>query len=425
MQAPPSCGGRSTDARSRRDLVDLFLERIERLDPRLERVPGVLADQARPRPTGRRRASTPARTPLLGVPVAIKDEFDVAGQLNTCCAPPDQVAATDSEVVRRLRAAGAVPLGITNVPELTIWPFTETESWGKTANPWDANRTPGGSSGGSAAAVAAGSQPSPSARTVPDRSASQPRGAASSASSRSAAGSPTGRCPSTGTACRCRALRAHGPRRSAVPRRDGRARAGGCRRSRPAPRSRSRRPRGVSPARWIAISTKVPAGDRARLAGRADRRRLDRRPAALARPRRPRARPRLRLCLEPRHAPLPAWHPRRRPALPHPSGSKAPRVRSRGWRCSSRKRGETQPCDRVENRGARQLAVPRLRRAAHAHDRASRTTGREMGGARRADDAQRGDLALPVHARCGTSPASRPHPSPPGSTAPGMPMAVS
>ncbi len=65
-------------------------------------------------------------------------------------------AAADAEVVRRLREAGAVIIGKTHVPEMTLWPFTETATFGVTRNPWDMQRTPGGSSGGSAAAVAAG-----------------------------------------------------------------------------------------------------------------------------------------------------------------------------------------------------------------------------------------------------------------------------
>ena len=67
--------------------------------------------------------------------------------------PPE---AADGEVVRRLRAAGAIPIGITNVPELMIFPWTASAANGVTRNPWDPTRTPGGSSGGSAAAVAAG-----------------------------------------------------------------------------------------------------------------------------------------------------------------------------------------------------------------------------------------------------------------------------
>jgi amidase len=91
------------------------------------------------------------------VPIAVKDDIDVAGEVTTygtnAAGGP---AAADAEVVRRLREAGAVIIGKTNVPELTIWPFTETATFGATRNPWDVQRAPGGSSGGSAAAVAAG-----------------------------------------------------------------------------------------------------------------------------------------------------------------------------------------------------------------------------------------------------------------------------
>ena len=71
----------------------------------------------------------------------------------------DTPAPADSEVVRRLRAAGAIIVGKTKMPELGLWPFTESITWGVTRNPWDTDRTPGGSSGGSAAAVAAGLVP--------------------------------------------------------------------------------------------------------------------------------------------------------------------------------------------------------------------------------------------------------------------------
>src|SRR4026208_251268 len=91
---------------SARDLVDLFVERIARIDPRLNAFRVVLGDQARAEADrAPARTDAGATAPRPGGPVAIKDEFDVAGQLNTCgCAPPDQVAAEDSEVVRRLRA---------------------------------------------------------------------------------------------------------------------------------------------------------------------------------------------------------------------------------------------------------------------------------------------------------------------------------
>jgi amidase len=143
------------------ELLALYLERIERLDTQLNAFRVVLGDQAAAEAErAQARLDAGETTPLLGIPVAIKDEFDVEGQLNTMgTGAVDEPARRDSEVVRRLRAAGAIPIGITKVPELTIWPFTETKSWGKTRNPWNPDRAPGGSSGGSGAAVAAGLAP--------------------------------------------------------------------------------------------------------------------------------------------------------------------------------------------------------------------------------------------------------------------------
>ncbi|HEV7421579.1 MAG TPA: amidase [Mycobacterium sp.] len=95
--------------------------------------------------------------PLLGIPIAVKDDVDVAGaptRFGTSGAVPD--ATADAEVVRRLRAAGAVIVGKTNTCELGQWPFTSGPAFGHTRNPWSREHTPGGSSGGSAAAVAAG-----------------------------------------------------------------------------------------------------------------------------------------------------------------------------------------------------------------------------------------------------------------------------
>ncbi|GGO82346.1 amidase [Wenjunlia tyrosinilytica] len=100
------------------------------------------------------------RRPLLGVPVAVKDDTDVAG-LPTLfgCRGEIGPASADAEPVRRLREAGAVIVGKTNACELGQWPFTEGPAFGATRNPWNTDHTPGGSSGGSAAAVAAGLVP--------------------------------------------------------------------------------------------------------------------------------------------------------------------------------------------------------------------------------------------------------------------------
>jgi amidase len=141
-----------------RELTELYLERIGRLDPRLNAFRVVIAERAlaeADQADGRRRGGD--SRPLLGVPVAIKDDCEVAGEVTArgtnAHGGPER---DDSEVVRRLRAAGAIVVGKTNVPELTIVPFTESPTFGATRNPWDEQRTPGGSSGGSAAAVAAG-----------------------------------------------------------------------------------------------------------------------------------------------------------------------------------------------------------------------------------------------------------------------------
>ena len=104
------------------------------------------------------RLDSGERAPLLGVPVAVKDNFDLAGEVTSHgTGIAHTPAAHDCEVVLRLRAAGAVIIGITTLPELAAFgQFTESATWGVTRNPWNATRTPGGSSGGSAVAVTAG-----------------------------------------------------------------------------------------------------------------------------------------------------------------------------------------------------------------------------------------------------------------------------
>ncbi|MEU9913824.1 amidase [Streptomyces sp. NPDC051001] len=107
-----------------------------------------------------RELAAGVRGPLLGVPVAVKDDMDVAGEPTAFGCQGEFPAVTqDGEAVRRLRAAGAVVVGKTNTCEFGQWPFTEGPAFGATRNPWSTEHTPGGSSGGSAAAVAAGLVP--------------------------------------------------------------------------------------------------------------------------------------------------------------------------------------------------------------------------------------------------------------------------
>ncbi|MEU4130451.1 amidase [Streptomyces wuyuanensis] len=145
---------------SARELTELLLARIERHDGTLNAFTAVMAEEALAE-AGRRDAASPEeRGPLHGVPVAVKEENDVEGRVTTFgTAANTRPAPADSEVVRRLRAAGAVVIGKTNMPEFGLFPFTESSAHGSTRNPWSPDRSPGGSSGGSAAAVAAGLVP--------------------------------------------------------------------------------------------------------------------------------------------------------------------------------------------------------------------------------------------------------------------------
>jgi amidase len=138
-----------------RELVEACLRRIEAIDPKLNAFRATMADEAL-------AAADAAQGDglLAGVPIAVKADTPLAGQPTTHGSRSYGPAETeDAEVVRRLRIAGAIPIGITNVPELTIFPWTASDATGITRNPWDPERTPGGSSGGSAAAVAAGMVP--------------------------------------------------------------------------------------------------------------------------------------------------------------------------------------------------------------------------------------------------------------------------
>ena len=147
---------------SSRETTDALLDRVVRHDRRLNAFSVVMDEQARAEADACDSAGARGDEmgPLHGVPVAIKEEIDVAGQVTTFGGRANSTPApADAEVVRRLRAAGAVIIGKTAMPEFGQWPFTESTAHGLTRNPWDTDKSTGGSSGGSAAAVAAGLVP--------------------------------------------------------------------------------------------------------------------------------------------------------------------------------------------------------------------------------------------------------------------------
>ena len=137
------------------ELTELYLERIERLDPELSSFVTVDADGALA------SARAPADGPFSGVPIPIKDLTATAGLRTTYSSKQfaDHVPDFDTAVVRRIREAGFVIVGKTNTPEFGTIAMTESELNGDCRNPWDVSRTPGGSSGGAACAVAAGLAP--------------------------------------------------------------------------------------------------------------------------------------------------------------------------------------------------------------------------------------------------------------------------
>lgn len=138
------------------ELVEAALEAIERVQPAINAFTHVLSDDARAR--AKELEASESLGPLHGVPVAVKELYDIAGVPTTgCCAAyASRIATTDSAVVERLRAAGAIVVAKTNQHELAHGGTSLVSSFGPVANPWDLRRTAGGSSGGSGAAVAAG-----------------------------------------------------------------------------------------------------------------------------------------------------------------------------------------------------------------------------------------------------------------------------
>lgn len=149
-----------TGAVTSRDLLEQHLERIARLDPLLGAVVTLDADGARARADEADRAVAAGRPtgPLHGLPVTVKDCLETRGMRTTCGSSvlAEYVPERDATAVARLRAAGAIVMGKTNLPEWASDSQTSNELFGETRNPWDLSRSPGGSSGGPAVATAAG-----------------------------------------------------------------------------------------------------------------------------------------------------------------------------------------------------------------------------------------------------------------------------
>lgn len=143
-----------------REVVQAALDRLAAVNPALNAVPIVLADEAlrEADAADRRIAAGESLPPLHGVPVTVKSNVDQRGCATSNGIPAfrDVIAADDSPVVANLRRAGAIIIGRTNVPELSVRWFTDNPLHGTTYSPWDRGVTPGGSTGGGAVAVATG-----------------------------------------------------------------------------------------------------------------------------------------------------------------------------------------------------------------------------------------------------------------------------
>ena len=153
---------------ARRDLssaevVDAHLSRIDAVNPALNAVVRVLAEEARAGAAlaDRQLAVGEKVGPLHGVPFTVKENIDMAGLPTTWGVPAlaQAVAPADAPVVERMRAAGAIPIGRTNLPDMALRLHTVSSLHGLTRNPWHPGRTAGGSSGGEAAALASGMSP--------------------------------------------------------------------------------------------------------------------------------------------------------------------------------------------------------------------------------------------------------------------------
>ena len=145
------------------EVVDAHLARIDAVNPALNAVVRVLADEARAAAAlaDKRLADGETVGPLHGVPFTVKENIDMAGLPTTWGVPAlaTAVVPADAPVVERMRAAGAIPIARTNLPDMALRVHTDSSLHGLTRNPWHPGRTAGGSSGGEAAALASGMSP--------------------------------------------------------------------------------------------------------------------------------------------------------------------------------------------------------------------------------------------------------------------------
>jgi len=140
------------------EVVEAHIQRIEEVNPRLNAVIIPLFEQARAqaKAADEARSRGEALGPLHGVPITIKESFDVAGTVsNMGISALSQTAKQDAPLVKRLQQAGAIILGKTNVPQLLALNESDNPVYGRTVNPWNRERSPGGSSGGESAIIAA------------------------------------------------------------------------------------------------------------------------------------------------------------------------------------------------------------------------------------------------------------------------------
>jgi fatty acid amide hydrolase len=145
------------------EAVEYFIARLKAVDGKLNAVTVELFDSARKTAAEIDKAVARGEklAPLAGLPVTIKECFDLAGTASTFGLPSrcNLIESADDPYVAALRAAGAIPIAKTNVPQLLIYTETDNPLYGRTNNPWNSERSCGGSSGGEAAVIAAGASP--------------------------------------------------------------------------------------------------------------------------------------------------------------------------------------------------------------------------------------------------------------------------